>query len=213
MKPTKLLVLLFTFLALFTGVLTGCSDNEQTNGRQSNKSTVTFLNSFYQKSWNFGASAKALHKVYNTLSREEEFKELIVTEVTVDGEATPRGYAITEKASGDLLYFVDVDRTLYRLVAVNVKADDTKTFTNINELDRYFATNEFDFIQVILDSRDDPNQVAAKLWGHAWSQGPCNQTTGLAQLYDDYYVLGIRVKHRPAVGVDGGEVWEPCGMH
>ena len=50
-----------------------------------------------------------------------------------------------------------------------------------------------------------------RFWGSAYSQGPCNN--GIAQLYVDYYVFGIRVDHDPAVGVDGGDMYEPCGMH
>ncbi|AWA31125.1 hypothetical protein HYN48_14065 [Flavobacterium magnum] len=72
-----------------------------------------------------------------------------MTEVFVGDDLRPRGYLITEKETNDFLFFADVDRTDFKLTTFEPKSNPTKIFENINELDKYLSTDEFDLIKVI----------------------------------------------------------------
>lgn len=214
MKHLKLT--LFSLIALFVSatMLVSCSeDNETMVNETTNKNVDSFLKTFYSKDYSLGSSAKVNpNSQLSALARTTTFEEMEVTEVFVSNEIYARGYIITDKNTGEFLYFIDVDRDTYILTSLDVKNSEQKTFNNIDDIYNYFSTDEFDFIEIALNDNSTTNSAERKFWGSSYSQGPCNEETGLAQLYDDYHVMGIRVKHKPSVGVDGGPIYEPCGM-
>lgn len=215
MKYLKLT--LFSLIALFISgsIFVSCSnDNETTFDEPTNKNVDSFLKSFYSEDYSFGLSTKIKsNSQISALSRTASLEEVELTEVFVGNEDKARGYIITDKENGEFLFFIDVNRNTFTLTTLDVKNTEQKTFNNINEIHNYFSTDEFDFIEIALDESSNTNEAGKKFWGSSYSQGPCDPNTGLAQLFDDYHVMGIRVKHQASVGVDGGSIYEPCGMH
>ncbi|HLT53905.1 MAG TPA: hypothetical protein VKZ97_08435, partial [Flavobacteriaceae bacterium] len=64
----------------------------------------------------------------------------IVTEITVGTDSIARGYVATDETTGDLLYFVDVDRVNYTLTAIDVSRSISEVINNINEHEDYYET-------------------------------------------------------------------------
>jgi hypothetical protein len=197
--------------------IVSCSKDDQTNeGVNDNAKISNYLKSFYSANYKLGKSVETKANT-NSLpfAKTIEFEDLIITEVFVGEDTIARGYVITDKLTNEFLYFIDVDRATYQLISVDIEANDTKLFEDINELDKYLITNEFDIIKIAEDSLTEENLMdRRRFFGSSYSQGPCDPATGTAQLFEDYYVFGIRVKHTPSVDlVTGGDIWEPCGMH
>ena len=107
----------------------------------------------------------------------------------------------------EFIYFINVDREEYVIDLVDIANDEEIRFNNINENENYLRTNEFDFIEI---ANDYANQTEGKFWGWEQWNGPCDETTGQSVLMETYYVVGIGVKTRKVVGLDGGDVIEPC---
>ncbi|RAR75693.1 hypothetical protein [Flavobacterium aciduliphilum] len=210
MKTIKSILFL---LLVSTSILTSCSKDESNKNVSENTKVSTFLKSFYSKDFSFGKSIETtLIKSPSVASKIAEVDDMIITEVFIVDSQIARGYVFTSKDTNLFLYFVDVDRVDYKLTSYDIKADEIKTFENIDELIKYSTTNKLDMIKIALGSENDPNLTdKRRFWGSSYSQGPCIGDT--AQLYEDYYVFGIRVSHHAAIGVDGGDMFEPCGMH
>lgn len=212
MKHLKLNI--FTLIVLFisTSVFVSCSDDSDTTTNDTtNKNVDTFLKSFYSKNYSFGESAKVNpNSQFSALSRTTTLEEYELTEVFVDNEAKARGYVITNKNTGEFLYFIDIDRDTYTLTSLDVKNSEQKTFNNIDEIYNYFSTNEFDFIEIALDETNSTSTSERRFWGWQSWAGPCDQSTGQSTLMETYYVVGIGVKTRKVVGLDGGDVIQPC---
>lgn len=209
-------ILAITLIA--TILITSCSKDDETNKSVNENAKVsTYLKSFYATNYQLGKSVEANPKSNSSsLNRSTEVENLIITEVFVGDATIARGYIITDKDTNDFLYFIDVDRVNFKLTSVKVDANDTKIFNNINDLDKYLSTDELDYIKIAEDYSDGINSVEGRrFWGSAYSQGECDPATGLAQLFEDYYVFGIRVKHHAATSLapGGGNIYEPCGMH
>jgi hypothetical protein len=206
---------LFSLIVLFVSatMLVSCSeDNETTINETTNKNVDSFLKSFYSKDYSLGISAKVNpNSQVSALARTASFEEVELTEVFVDNETKARGYIITDKKTGDFLYFIDVDRDTYTLTSLDVKNSEQKTFNNIDEIYNYFSTDEFDFIEIALDDTNSTSTTERKFWGWQSWAGPCNEATGQSTLMETYYVVGIGVKTRKVVGIDGGDVIQPCG--
>ena len=215
MKAIKMTFFSLLVLYLGTSLFTSCSKEEHTENNVSENAKVnSYLKSFYTKDFQFGKSIETETKSNSsTLNKSVEVENLVITEVFVGEDIRARGYIITIKDTNDFLYFIDVNRVDLKLTTVKVDVNDTKVFNNINELDKYLSTDKFDYIKIAEDYVIDETGKR-RFWGSSYSQGPCNQETGLAQLYEDYYVFGIRVHHTPSEDiVTGGDVYEPCGMH
>ena len=218
MKHLKLT--LFSLIALFVSatMFVSCSDdNETITNEATNKNVDSFLKSFYSKDYVFGQSAKVnSNSQISAMARTASLEEVELTEVFVNNETIARGYIITDKNTGEFLYFIDVDRDTYTLTSLDVKNSEQKTFNNIDEIYNYFSTNEFDFIEIALDN-DSNTEIAGRrrFWGSQYNQGDCGEAgPGLAYVYKDYYVLGIRVSHVQQVSVHDNQtpLVEPCGF-
>ncbi|MEY2702131.1 hypothetical protein [Flavobacterium sp.] len=208
---------LFSLIALFVGatMLVSCSeDNETTTNKTTN--IDSFLKSFYSKDYSLGTSAKVNpNSQLSSLARTATIEEMEVTEVFVSNETEARGYIITDKNTGEFLYFIDVDRDAYILISLDVKNSEQKTFNNIDEIYNYFSTDEFDFIEIALDDNSNTDVAGRRFWGSQYNQGPCGEAgEGMAYVYQDYYVFGIRVKHELQTSLTDSSqpLVEPCGF-
>lgn len=210
---------LFSLIALFVSatMLVSCSeDNVTLTNETTNKNVDSFLKSFYSKDYSFGTSAKVNpNSQLSEIARYVSIEEMEVTEVFVSNETKARGYIVTDKNTGEFLYFIDVDRDTYILTSLDVKNSEQKTFNNINEIYNYFTTNEFDFIEIALDDSSNTDVSGRRFWGSQYNQGPCGEAgEGMAYVYQDYYVLGIRVKHKQQFSLldENQPLIEPCGF-
>lgn len=208
---------LFSLIALFVSatMLISCSeDNETTTNKTTN--IDSFLKSFYSKDYSLGTSAKVNpNSQLSSLARTATIEEMEVTEVFVSNETEARGYIITDKNTGEFLYFIDVDRDAYVLISLDVKNSEQKTFNNIDEIYNYFSTDEFDFIEIALDDNSNTDVAGRRFWGSQYNQGPCGEAgEGMAYVYQDYYVFGIRVKHELQTSLTDSSqpLVEPCGF-
>lgn len=215
----RLKLSLFSLIALFVSatITVSCSeDNETTINENTNKYVDSFLKSFYSKDYSLGVSAKVnTNSQLTEFARTASIKEMEVTEVFVSNETKARGYIITDKKTGEFLYFIDVNRDTYILTSLDIKNSEQKTFNNIDEIYNYFSTDEFDFIEIALDDNLNTDVAGRRFWGSQYSQGPCGEAgEGMAYVYLDYYVFGIRVKHKKQFSVndDTKPLIEPCGF-
>lgn len=204
---------LFSLIALFvsTTMFVSCSDdNETITNEATNKNVDSFLKSFYSKDYVFGQSAKVNpNSQISAMARNASLEEVELTEIFVNNETIARGYIITDKNTGEFLYFIDVDRDTYTLTSLDVKNSDQKTFNNIDEIYNYFSTNEFDFIEIALDDTNSSSTTERRFWG--WEKWvDCDRSTGMGYVYETYYVVGVGVKTRPILGEGGGQLIEPC---
>ena len=60
-----------------------------------------------------------------------------------------RVVTITENATKELLYFVDVDRTAFEAKVVDFTLNTTTVYEDIDELDDYYSTDGFDFLRLL----------------------------------------------------------------
>jgi hypothetical protein len=195
MKHLKLA--LYSLIALFVSasILVSCSnDNDTTTNETSNKNVETFLKSFYKQKSELGKPIEIKSKKEtSTLNRTVEMQSYLITEVFVGEDTRARGYIITEKSTNDFIFFLDVDRIDYKLTTVKFETNETKQFNEINELEKYLSTDEFDFIKVIEDPDfeepivTDPEPVTFRI---RYSYGAC--VNGVQGVYQATYFLGIR---------------------
>lgn len=188
---------LFSFIALFVSatMLVSCSnDNDTTSNETLNKNVETFLKSFYGQNSELGKPIEIKSKnETNSLNRTVEMQSYLITEVFVGEDARARGYLITEKSTNDFVFFLDVDRIDYKLTTVKIETNETIHFNEINELEKYLSTNEFDFIKVIEDPDfeepivTDPEPVTFRI---RYTYGSC--VNGVQGVYQATYFLGIR---------------------
>jgi hypothetical protein len=212
MKHLKLI--LFSLIALFVSaaMFVSCSEDNETKANETtNKNVDSFLKTFYSKDYSLGSSVKVNpNSQISGLARTASLEEVELTEVFVDNETKARGYIITDKKTGGFLYFIDVDRNTFTLTSLDVKNSEQKTFNNIDDIYNYFSTDEFDFIEIALNDTNSEGTADRRFWGWQSHSGPCDQSTGQSTLMETYYVVGIGVKTRKVVGLDGGDVIQPC---
>jgi hypothetical protein len=212
MKTIK--TVFFSLLVLFIGtsLITSCSNDEETNSNVlENTKVSTYLKSFYSTSYQLGKSVETKSKNSTSeLNRSAEVENVVITEVFVGDDAIARGYVVTDKNTNDFLYFIDVNRLEYKLTTVKIDVNDTKVFNNIDELDKYLSTDEFDYIKIAEDYVAEQSSER-RFWG--WGPmfgGPC--VGGVRIMYHTYYVFGIGVDTDPVLASDGvSSLQEPCG--
>lgn len=136
---------------LFT--VLSCEKDTNTNEVLTKNAKVSkYLDSFYHSKFQFGRSVKSKALVETTLvSKVKEIGDILITEVFVADEERARGYVLTDKNEGTFLYFIDVDRINFKLTPVKIDCNDVKNFKNIDDLQKYVSTNEFDFIKIAED--------------------------------------------------------------
>ncbi len=196
MKHLKLT--LFSLIALFVSatMLVSCSeDNETLTNETTNKNVDSFLKSFYKQNTELGKPLEIKTKNGdNTLSRSIELQGYLITEVFVGEDTRARGYIISDKLSSNFVFFLDVDRMNYELTTVKIESNETVNFDEINELEKYLITDEFDFIKIIEDPNfeepvlTNPQPIAL---GIRYSYGAC--VNGVRGVYQATYFLGIRL--------------------
>ena len=144
---------LFSLIVLFVSasMFVSCSeDNETTTNETTNKNVDSFLKSFYSKDYVFGQSAKINpNSQISAIARTASLEEVELTEVFVDNETKARGYIITDKNTGEFLYFIDVDRDTYILTSLDVKNSEQRTFNNIDDIYNYFSSFKVRCLRVI----------------------------------------------------------------
>lgn len=195
MKHLKLNI--FTLIVLFisTNIFVSCSDeNESPVNESSNKQVESFLKSFYNQNSELGSPVEFKSSTNSSaLNRTAELESYLITEVFVGDDTRARGYLITEKSTNNLVFFLDVDRIDYKLTTVKVETNDTKVFNDINELEKYLSSDEFDFIKIIEDPefedpiQTEPDPVALRV---RYDYGAC--VNGVQGVYQATYFLGIR---------------------
>ena len=192
-------------LFLCTTIFVGCSKSEESIAvENSNKKVSTFLKSFYKENSELGSPLEIKSKAEtNVLSRTAELESYLITEVFVGNDTRARGYLITEKSTNEFIFFIDVDRINYKLTSVKVETNETKYFNEINELEKYLSTNEFDFIKILEDPDfeepvvTDPEPVAFRI---RYTYGSC--VNGVRGVYQASYFLGIRLTKVTATMVE-----------
>lgn len=196
MKTMKSTVFFLLVIFSATIIITSCSKENETNKSVSENAKVsTYLKSFYSKNFELGKSVETKVKIAaNPMARTTEVENLVITEVFVGSDTSARGYIITDKTTNDFRYFIDVDRVNYKLTSADIIVNDTKIFDNINTLDKYLITDQFDFIKIAEDL--DNSTVSGKFWGSSLSWGACGPNTdgteGCFQgQYSTYYVFWI----------------------
>ena len=218
MKTIKKTVI--TLLVLFMGaiIITSCSKENDTNKNVSQNAKVSaFLKSYYSKDFELGESIKTkIKRKANPLAKSEEVEDVKITEVLVGDDIRARGYVITDKTTNVFLYFVDVDRIDYKMTTIDIDINDVTVLKDINEMDKYISSNEFDLIKVSQDYLLELNsgQSPKPFLRWAYEQGPCGEAgDGLAYVYHNHYFLGIRVAHiqQFSIADDTQPLIEPCG--
>ena len=151
-------ILAITLIAAI--LITSCSKDDGTDASVSENAKVSsYLKSFYSKDFQLGKSIeskviKPTSTASSIASKSVEYEDLVLTEVFVANEERARGYILTNKTTNVFLYFVDVDRTDYKMTKVDIQANETQVLENIEQLDKYIATNQFDLIKVTQDLKD-----------------------------------------------------------
>lgn len=189
MKKFKIsFILVIIFSTIF---ISSCTKEEESNIDISQNSKVSaYLKSFYKKNYKLGASVEAKFKPENSsLARTAEFENIIVTEVFVENETRARGYVLTNKTTNIFLYFVDVDRIEYKTTKVDIEANQTEIVEDIEQLESYLSTNQFDLIEVTQDLMNESGQAGA-LGRIRYSYGSC--VNGRRGVYQATFFLGIQ---------------------
>lgn len=178
------------------------------------------MKSFYSTNYQLWKSVETNPKNYSSaFNRSTEVDNFVITEVFVGDDTRARGYIITNKTTNDFLYFIDVDRVDFKLTSVKIDVNETRTFNNIDELDKYVLTNELDYIEIAEDYIENENNKVP-FWGTGYSYG--GQGTGpngdcFQGVYSNYYVFWTNVSgpRQPVmvVSANGNLVHAtvPCG--
>lgn len=104
-----------------------------------NSDVSDFLDSYYNTSYDFAN---------NISTADENNKKITITEVVVNDDMRARGYVVTDNATGEFLYFADVDRTNYVLSTYEASTNEYDSVLNIDQTELYSA-NQYDFIEII----------------------------------------------------------------
>jgi hypothetical protein len=174
--------------------ITSCSKDDETNKSVTQNAKVsTYLKSFYTKNYQLGKSVDTkIVKETSVLSKSTDVDNLVITEVFVGDDTRARGYVITDKSTDAFLYFIDVDRIDYKLTTVKIDVNETKVFNNIEDLDKYTSTNEFDLIKIAEQVNSGILQ-GNKFWGSGgWHNvGGCDE--GWQTISCSHYMFWIVV--------------------
>ncbi|WP_395043555.1 hypothetical protein [Flavobacterium sp.] len=211
MKTIKSTFFSLLILIVGTSLATSCSKDDETNANViENAKVSSYLETFYSTNFQFGKSVETNPKSNSTLlNRSTEVENLVITEVFVGNATTARGYVITDKNTNDFLYFIDVDRIDFKMTSVKIDVNQVITLDNINQLEKYFSTNEFDYIKIAQDYQAEINENQANkrpFWGWApTTPGACgpnsNGDGGCSYgTYQQHYIFWIKDGEPVATG-------------
>lgn len=210
MKTLKNGIFLLMVLTTTSIIISSCSKEQETNNDITQNAKISsYLKSFYNQKTMHGTSVEASVKMMSSsTAKSEEFGDIVITEVFVGDDTRARGYVITSKETNVFLYFVDVDRVEYKMTSVDIVANQTLIFNDINELEKYSSTNELDFIKITQDLINQGGQDGT-LSRIRYSLGACGN--GVRGVYQAHYFLGIRVSSwEPAYDENGHQLTVPC---
>lgn len=160
MKTLKVSIVALATLVFGAVIFISCSNEESTvtpdssltNYRITNANA--FINDFYRTSWTTGVSATAT----------DSLRTYYVTEIIVGTDTRARGYLVKDKATNELLYFADVDRSNHVFRTVNLITEEEETFLDIDRHPDYSISDGFDMIKIIDDVNNDNYQAYSDFW-------------------------------------------------
>jgi hypothetical protein len=125
-----------------------------------------FVNTFYNST---------SYTVGRQVNTTVDSQILTVSEIILSGEVSARGYIVTNKVDNAPLYFADVDREAYNMTSVDIRNNDMRVWTNINQGTLYNTSNQFDFIEIVLQDNENPGDAETRrFWGwDVWEYTPC----------------------------------------
>lgn len=192
-KKNRLLMLV-CFSALL--ILSSCSQEDSVNTESNESSKISFyLKTFYSTNFKFGKSVEIkTPSNFSMLNRTTEAEDFAITEVFVGNDTRARGYIVTDISTNEFLYFIDVDRFDFKLTAVNIDANDTKIFNDIDNLNDYISTNELDYIKIAEDYSTEIENGGERRpfwgWGGWQTVGGCD--SGWQSVINVYHVFWIK---------------------
>tara|TARA_B100000378_G_C18052572_1_gene413609 strand:+ start:1820 stop:2470 length:651 start_codon:yes stop_codon:yes gene_type:complete len=209
MKNFKFLLRITLVFVLTINLFTSCSvDSSLPEEKSLSDSMNNYIEAIENGNYQTGNRVNlSPQNAADMFDRSIALDEYVISEIFFEGEERANKYGIKYLENEEFIYFINVDREEYVIDLVDIANDEEIRFNNINENENYLRTNEFDFIEI---ANDYANQTEGKFWGWEQWNGPCDETTGQSVLMETYYVVGIGVKTRKVVGLDGGDVIEPC---
>ena len=209
MKNFKFLLRITLVFVLTINLFTSCSvDSSLPEEKSLSESMNNYIEAIENGNYQTGNRVNlSPQNAADMFDRSIALDEYVISEIFFEGEERANKYGIKYLENEEFIYFINVDREEYVIDLVDIANDEEIRFNNINENENYLRTNEFDFIEI---ANDYANQTEGKFWGWEQWNGPCDETTGQSVLMETYYVVGIGVKTRKVVGLDGGDVIEPC---
>lgn len=180
-----------------------CTKNDDTNDSALGNSKVSsYLKSFYKTNYQLGKSVDTKLKndsPNSALSKSAEVEDFVVTEVLVGNDTTARGYVLTRKSDNEFVYFIDVNRIDYKMTTIKVDVNETMIFNNIDELDKYTSTNEFDLIKVA-EQVNTGIISNFKFWGWGpWQYTDC--VGGKKNAIRIYHVFWLSADYETQMGI------------
>lgn len=128
-------------------------------------------------------------------ARTIEFEDVVLEEIFIGDDERARGYIVTDKATDEFLYFVDVDRINFKLTAYDPAVNQTIIKENIHLLQEWAESNKLDYVKLFEEYNQavsSGNQDRRRFWG--WTEwrpvGDCNN--GKRTLVRSHYILGVR---------------------
>lgn len=190
-KP--LLLLLFGISLLFLS----CNKADENQSLNGNAKVTAYLKSFYKKEYHIGKSlnSRMIESSISSTAKSVEYEDVKLEEVFVGDDERARGYVVTDKETGEFLYFVDVDREGYKLTALDVLENQIRIKENINTLEEWATSNKLDLIQLLDEYNAEFNSgtsIQRRFWGWTGPRnvGGCDE--GWQTTVNTHYILGIR---------------------
>ncbi|MBC7439529.1 MAG: hypothetical protein H7250_06050 [Flavobacterium sp.] len=194
----------------------GCSKDENSNSSK-NAKVNNYLARFYKKNFYIGNSVETavvksptLSFARTTLAKSEEFEGIKLSEVFVGEDERARGYIVTDKDTNEFLYFADVDRENFKFTKVDINANLTEELENIQQLDKYNATNQLDLIKIVQELKDGNLQNDEAL-------AQIVSTTSFERIYMQFFHIyadgcwGTHSYHSAFFGIFKWETYEVVG--
>ncbi len=172
------------------------SCNKEDGSLNGNAKVGAYLKSFYKKEYHFGKSldSKRAKPSISSIAKSVEYEDVKLEEVFVEGDERARGYVVTDKETGEFLYFVDVDRENYKLTSVDILENEIRIKDNINMLEEWASSNKLDLVKLLDEYNQEFNSgtsIQRKFWGWTgWRNvGGCDE--GWQTQVNTHYILGI----------------------
>ncbi|MCZ8330419.1 MAG: hypothetical protein O9282_03810 [Flavobacterium sp.] len=178
-------------------VLTSCNEENSEQNLNAKSKADLYLKSFYKTNYHLGKSVEGrmLNSNISDNARTIEFEDVVLEEIFIGDEERARGYIVTDKATDEFLYFVDVDRINFKLTAYDPSVNETIIKENIHLLQEWAESNKLDFVKLFEEynqAMSTGNQERRRFWGWTeWTKvGGCDE--GWQTVIRKHYILGVR---------------------